>query len=308
MDKEKFDISLSFDKATYLDPQLIMFTNSIKDKVSDDVVFHIQTNRFENNHVIKYMSDNLNVKLYHKEPFTDMKSRCQYMFHCFEVETDKPWIIKMESDHIFLRPITLFNEILDDKLDLVLEPENRKIFPDNIERRLWNRIYRELKIPVPEEKITFRENLEEGLPLFGTGIVCVKTDLLDKINERWIPMTKTCEKWINYNIHPNEFAITAMIFDEGWKWKIYPPKYKFNPIGHFRKGKFPSTYLIEECLLPEDTIVFDYHRPHWLMHVAKRNPEIMKVIKKSARYIPDDWWGLQSKDFMEVYNDSQEIS
>jgi hypothetical protein len=147
--------------------------------------------------------------------------------------------------------------------------------------------------------ITYRENNEKGLPLYGTGLVCVKSKHLDTINKRWIPLTKQCEKWIQFNIHPNEFAFTAMAFDEGWNTFLYPSKYKFNPIGHFRKGDFPSTILVEDCKLPEDTVIFDYHRPEWLMHVAKYNQEINDIIKRNKEYIPEDWWKLTSKDFQE---------
>jgi hypothetical protein len=298
----KFDISLSFDDAKYLNPQLYVFFNSLEDKIPDDVVIHIVTTRDRTDDVIQYALDRFDVVLYNKPPFTDLKSRCQYMFHCFEVETNKPWLIKMESDFIFLKHLDELNNILDDDYDLILEPENRKIFDDDTANRLWRIIYRAMNIECPTQKITFRENKEDGLPLFGTGMVCVKSKHLHTINERWHDLIKICEQWIDYNIHPNEFAFTGLVFDEGWKWKIYDDKYKFNPIGHFRAEPFPCTRLVDNCVLPDDVVIFDYHRPNWLIHVSKWNPYIKDVLNRNSQYLTKEWKSLSNIDFQETKN------
>jgi len=296
---KRFDITLAFDTTSYLNPELYLLTNTIKDKLPDETIVHITTNRDNDDKVIRYMEKNLNTKIYHKEQFKHLKSRCKYMFHCFEVETDKDWLVKIEADFLVLKHLESLYNILDDKLDLVLEPENRKIFHDYIEVRLWRNIYRYLGIEMPKEKIQFRENNELGLPLFGTGLICVKSKLLDKINERWIPLIEKCERWLNYGIHPNEFAFTALVFDEKWKWKLYPDIYKFNPIGHFRKGKFPSIELIDNCKLPEETIILDYHRPKWLFHIAKFNYKVKRIIQENKDFIPEEWWNLGNQIFQE---------
>lgn len=294
-----FDLTISFDKAEYLDPQLYMLISTLKDNIPKDTILHVNTNRSDNDPIIKFITDSVNSKIYKKEPFKDLKSRCQFMFHCFEVESDKDWIIKLESDFLILKHLSNLENILDNDLDIVIEPENRKIFDDTTANRLWRLIYKSMGINPPPFKIQYRENGEEGLPLFGTGLVCVRNWTLKKINERWIPLTKICENWIDYNIHPNEFAFTGLILDEGWKWKLYEDKYKFNPIGHFRDGSFPSTKLRKDCKLPENTIILDYHRPEWLMHIAKYNKNIGDLICKYNNYIPDSWWGISKETFME---------
>lgn len=302
-----FDLTISFDKAEYLNPQLYMFVDTLKDNIPDDTILHIVTNRSEDNELIQWIQQQIPTKIYNNngENTDHLKSRCKYMFNCFEVETDKSWLIKMEADMVILKHLDAFEEIIQHEggihgCDIILEPENRKIFNDISAHRLWRIIYNAMGMKYPRDTfIEFRENREIGLPLFGTGLIIVNSKHLDTINKRWVPLTKICEKWIDLNIHPNEFAFTGMIFDEGWKWWTYDAKYKFNPIGHFRKGSFPSTELIDNCKLPDDTIIFDYHRPEWLMHVAKYNPQIMKIIEKNKQYIPNDWWQLTSDKFME---------
>jgi len=294
-----FDLAMAFDKAEYLNPQIYMLIDTLKDNIPKDTILHINTNRSDDNELLQYIHKCLGTIVYKKPPFEDLKSRCQYMFHAFEIETDKEWIMKIEGDLLVLKNLNEFDKLLKPEYDLVIEPENRKIHSDIIATKLWRLIYNRLDIKQPKDKIVFRENNEEGLPLYGTGLVCVKNKHLETINNRWIPLTKICEDWIQFNIHPNEFAFTAMAYDEGWNTYLYPPKYKFNPIGHFRKGDYPSTELIENCKLPEDTIIFDYHRPEWLMHVAKYNENIRNIIKRNKKYIPEDWWNLTTGDFQE---------
>ena len=130
-------------------------------------------------------------------------------------------------------------------------------------------------------------------------MVIVRKDLLPIINKEWHPMIKICENWIQYNIHPNEFAFTALTFKHGWRWKLYDDVYKFNPIGHFRDGPFPSTKLIPNCKLPKDTLIFDYHRPEWLMHVAKYNKKVMDIIMNNKEHIPESWWDYSIDFFQE---------
>lgn len=297
-----FDISLSFDNAIYLDPQIYLFFDSIKDKLPDDTVIHITTNRSDDNEAVQFIKDTIpNTKFYYKPTIRGLKSRCQYMFHCFEIDTKKDWIIKMELDMIILKHLKAFENILKPELDGVFEPENRRVIDnDGMERRLWRTIYQAMKIKEPEYTMTFRENNVQGRPLFGTGIVCLKSNKLKELNDRWIPLTKTCERWIHWNIHPNEFAFTGIVFDSNWKWEIYPPKYKFNPIGHFREGEFPSQTLINHPILPDDTIILDYHRPYWLWDVALDNPQVMIYIERNKSKIPQEWWKLPPARFSET--------
>jgi len=294
-----FDITIAFDRAKYLNPQIRMFIDTLKDNIPEDTILHVVTNRGKNDEMRKYIKENINSKFYFIRKTDELQSRCRYMLNTFKVKTDKEWIIKMEMDMLILKHLSAFENILDDKLDLILEPENRKIFPDETEEKLWRIIYRAMGIKKPTFKIEFRENNEMGLPLIGTGIICVKTKHLDKINERWIPLTKICEKWINLNTHPNEMGYTGLILDEKWKWKLYPRKYKLNPIGIFRKNEFPSIELIDGCKLPKDTVIFDYHRPYWLMHVAKYNKNIGDIICRNSKYIPKDWWDESVDTFKE---------
>lgn len=287
-----FDLSVSFDKTDYLTPQTYLMVDTLRGNLPDDTVLHVLTNRPRNDPLIEHIVDAVPTKLYHRESFTNLKSRCQFMFHCFEVETDKPWLIKIESDMLFLKHLSAYEKMLDYTYDVIIEPENRKIFPDDAALAVWNTIYGAMGMPTPTFKIQYRENGEWGLPLFGTGMVAVKSQHLRTINRRWIPLTKICEKWINYNVHPNEQAMTALILDEGWKWKLYPAKYKFNPIGHFRKGIFPSTELVDDCILPDDVVCLDWHHWSWLKKIGSANQQVQEIIDRNRHRIPDEMWNL----------------
>lgn len=274
-----FDITIAFNKTNYLDLQAKILINSMIGKISEDIVIHITTDRDETDEIIKLFKDNFNTRIYYREDNIPLNSRCKYMLNCFNIETNKDWIIKIELDFVILKHLKILEDILDKNYDIILEPENRKIYDNNVSQKLWRIIYKALKIDMPIDLIHYRENNEIGLPLFGTGLVCVRTNLLPIINERWIPLTKICEQWGQYGIHPNEFGFTALIFDEEWIWKIYEDKYKFNPIGHWRDGEFPSTTLKDDCILPDDTVIFDYHRFPWLLHTSKFNNVIYEIIK-----------------------------
>ena len=296
----KFDLSIAFDDTEYLNPQIYLLTNTLKDNIPDDVTLHIVTNRkYGEDKPLTYLMDNIYSKVYYKEKDDELKSRCRYMFNCFDIQTKKDWVVKIELDFIVLENISMLNDLLKDEYDLVIEPENRKIFTDNIEQRLWKNMFKAMGIKCPTHKITFRENNEKGLPLYGTGMVCVKSKHLDTIQKRWKSLTKICEKWIDYNVHPNEVAFTAMALDEEWNTYLYSNIYKYNPIGHWRDGPFPSVKLIDNPVLPEGTMIFDYHRPQWLMHTANKIKSVGDAVCKSSEYIPEEWWKLTNKEFLE---------
>lgn len=274
-----FDITLAFDKAEYLNPQIYIFADTIKDKVPDGTIVHIVTNREFEDEPLQYLLHSLHGYQYHPvKDYPDLESRCRYMLNCFKIEPYNPWVIKMELDFVFLKHLSAFDELLDTNMDLILEPENRKIFSDAEADRLWRIMYRTMGIKLPETKIRFRENNEEGLALFGTGLICVRSELLPIINKRWEHLTWQVEPWGPWNVHPNEVAFGAMIFDEEWNWKIYSSKYKYNPIAFHRDGPFPSTKLKENCIIPDDTVILDYHHLAWLKHVCKYNERIAKIV------------------------------
>ena len=296
-----FDISIAFDTAAYINTQLYMLVDTLKDKLPEDTILHLVTNRSKDDKVVKHICKNIPTKIYFNngDKTGDLKSRCRYMFNCFDVDTDKDWLIKIEADFIVLKHLSVLDKILDNRYDLVIEPENRKIFDDKTAERLWRIIYNKLGIETPTKKIQYRENGEWGLPLYGTGMVGINSKHLPVIQERWVPLTKLCEKWINYNIHPNEFAFTAMSFDEEWKTYLYEDIYKYNPIGHWRSGSFPSVKLIDKPIIPDDVVILDYHRPQWLMHIANNNKVIGDVLCRNSKCIPEDWWNLTNKEFLE---------
>jgi hypothetical protein len=281
----------------------MLFADSIKDKLPEDTMVHIVTNRPIGDEALGYLTDSIPVKnhiVYYNEEYPDLESRCRYMLNAFKIEPTNPWVIKVELDFLFLKHLSEFETILEDDLELVLEPEARKIFSDEEARRLWRIMYRTMEIKMPDFKIQFRENNETGLPLFGTGLICVRKELLPTINKRWESLTKMIEPWGPWNVHPNESSFTAMIQNEMWKWKIYSSDYKFNPISHFRDGPFPSRKLKDNCIIPDNVKILDYHHFEWLNHICKYNPHIKEIVDKSRQYIPDDVWNKSVDDNMSI--------
>ena len=296
----KFDLAIAFDKAKYLEPQVYMFVDSIKDKLPEGTILHVVTNRGKEDSLRKYIKNTVPSKFYYEKEPDELNSRCRYMLNVLKIKTDKPWVIKVEADMLALRHLSALEEMLDDEYDIIIESENRRIFTDEMETRLWRMLYREMKVKCPTETITYREDDKIGLPLFGTGMFCVKSKYLDLINKKWIPYTKICERWLHINVHPNEQAIGGIIFGEGLKWKIYPREYKWNPIGIWRKGTFPSIELIDNCILPEEVVFLDYHRPKWLYHVAKFNPNVKEIVDRNSSKMSKEWKDLTNKDFQET--------
>lgn len=294
-----FDLTISFDTSSYLDPQARLFVDTLKDNIPDDTILHVVTNRNKNDEIRKYIKENINSKFYYIKKSDELQSRCRYMLNCFRINSKKEWIIKTELDVLPLKHLSAFDNILTSEVDLVLEPENRHIYSGVMEKRLWKNIYKAMGFPEPTQKIRFRENNEEGLALFGTGLICVRNKLLDKINKDWIPLTKKAEPWLKMNTHSNEQSFTCLVLNSNWRWKIYPRKYKLNPIGTFRKGEFPSIELVDDCVLPKDTIQLDYHRFSWLSKLMSVNPEIREIVERNRKYIPDEWWNLGSQEFVE---------
>ena len=296
MDERAFDISIAFDEAEYLEPQLMLLFNNLKDKLPEDTIIHVVTSRNKNDKLRKYLKENFPVKIYYDSgKYTShLKSRCRYMLNCFRIKTDKPWVMKIEADLMFLKHLDSYKELMNPELDIIIEPENRKIHEDAIENRLWRMMYKNMNVKLPTEKMAFRENNEEGLPLIGTGLIIVKSKHLNTINKRWVDLTEKCEPWGNYNVHPNEQAFTGMVYDEDWNKKVYSAKYKLNPIGHYRKGDFPSAQLVENAILPEDTICLDWHRWPWLEHMAKYNSNVKTIIESNKHVIPDSVWSTST--------------
>jgi len=291
----KFDISLAFDKAEYLNPQIYLFFNSIKYKLPEDTTIHIVTNRnFDKDPIIEFIKDTIpggNLHFYYQDPFKDLKSRCQYMFHSFEVSPRKEWIIKMELDTIALKNLSIFEELTTKDYDIYITPESRKmISDDNLESRIWKMIYKNLGIDCPKETISYIEGNSIGLPLYDTSTIMVRKKWINYINQNWVPMTRICEKWINMNIHPNEFAFTALIHKSGMKCNLLDKKkYDFNPISHFREGQFPNQKLINNPIVPKEVILLQYHRPWWLKQLCDSNLNIKEIVDKSLPKIGDKW-------------------
>lgn len=283
-----YDISIAFDKAKYLDQQVYLFVDTLKDNIPDDTILHVITNRGKDDSVRKYIKENINSKFYFKKPFTDLKSRCQYMFHCFEVKTEKPWLVKLELDMITLKHLDELNKLMNDDIDISIGTECRRMIDNDVmETRIWRSIYRALEVQMPKNKVTFTEDRKEGLPLYDTSLILVKSKWLDYINEHWHDMIKICENWIQYNIHPNEFAFTALIHKADMKCKLFNSSiYDFNPISHFRKGEFPSQELIDNPIIPEDVVMLQYHRPWWLKKLCESNPKLNKIVSGNV----DEKW------------------
>lgn len=296
-----FDISIAFDTVEYVNPQLYMLVDTLKDKLPEDTILHIITNRDENDDVVSHIISNVNSKYHYNDgsKTKDLKSRCKYMFNCFDINTDKDYLLTLDCDILVLKHLKELEDVLKLGYDVVLQPENRKIFNDAMENRLWRHIYKSMNINIPNFKIHYIENHEEGLPLFNTGVVAVKKEKLKIINEEWHNLIKICEKWIKFGIHPNEFAFTALVLKNKMNWGWIGDVFNFNPIGYWRDGEFPSVKLVEECNIPESVVLLHYHRPQWLMHLANKNKYISDVLCSNDKYIPDEWWNLTNKEFIE---------
>ena len=292
---KEFDISIAIDKASYLNPQIYMLIDTMKDKLPDDTIVHVTTNRSRKEQVIKYIKDNVPTKIYIKPKTSNLISRCRYLMNAVDVKTEADYLVRMDVDMLALKHLDWITEQTKHGYDIVIQGENRRIIKDDmIELRIWRHIYRAMGIKMPDYKIHFIENHEEGRPLFNTGFMIIKSDILPTIRERWKPLTKICEKWIQLGIHSNEFAMTGLIMDEGWNWGTISGEEVFNPISHYRKGEFPSTELVDDCVLPDDVEMLHWHHSHWIQHIARFNPNIRNIIQRNDKYIPKEWWKRDS--------------
>ena len=299
MAEKSIDISISFDSASYLNPQICLFADMMKDSISEDMVLHIVTNREKDDESLNYLMSRIpNHKIYFMETFKDLISRCKYLIHSVDIASDADFVLKMDLDVIPLKPMEEVRGILDEDIDVYIQMENRRIIPnDALETRIWRQIYRAMKIKMPDVKMNYIESDEIGLPLFNTGVFILKNELLNTASLNWSKLTKICEDWMEYGIHPNEFAATAMIFKYGWKLDRLNKRFNFNPIGAFRKGIFPSTELREDCVLPKDAVLLHWHKSKWLQHLMKYNKELNDRLK-GLKYL-ESLWNVPEEVYME---------
>jgi len=307
MAEKTFDITMAFDDAKYLNPQLYMFFDSLIDKLPENTVVHIVTNRYMTDDVISYILKlPIKVKYYYNDGNTTkhLKSRCKYMLNCFNIDTDKDWIVKLECDMLALKHLNELYKVIDDKYDIIIEQERRRMIDNDVlEKRIWKNIYNAMDIKCPTDRFITTEDRKMSLPLFGTGVIFIKSKLLPIINKYWIDKTNVCEKWIEFNIHPNEFAFTGIIYDNKLKFNIFPTEiYDFNPISYYRDGEFPSQKLIDDIILPDDIVIFSYHRAWWLEQLLPTNKKLNDIVDRNMKYIPNDWWELNQNKFMEKSN------
>jgi len=296
---KEFDVSISFNKTEYLNPQLYLLFDSMKDKLPKNTIVHIVTDRDKDDKVLKWICKRIPTKIYNKEE-PDLKSRCRYMFHCFSVETDKDWLLKIEADILCLRHLREFHKILEEDTDVIIQMENRRIIPDDtMETRVWRNIYRGMGVKLPEIRLPYVEGNEKGRPLFNTGVVMVQSKHLPYINKRWHDMIRIAERWIDIGIHPNEMSLTALIFGADWTFKLLNKRFNFNPIGHYRKGEFPSTELVDNCKLQSDIVLLHYHRFPWLKKLCFDNRNVLEIVDRNLEHIEEKWWDSDFKDFTE---------
>ena len=305
----KIDLSVAFDSNPYLIPQLYLYFYTLRDNLPKDWNIHMITEKSTNDvnniwwdlHDYE-VGDFVSLKTLEnvKSKLSDgLKSRCRYLLNAVDIKPYGDWVVRTDLDFLWINKLDKLESLLDG-CDIVIQPENRRIIDDdNIELRLWKQIYRAMDIDVPKDKIRFIEDGRYGLPLYNTGFFMIKSELLSVLKERWNKLTGVCEKWIDWNIHPNEFAMSAIIQDEGWKVKELPTWANFNPISMFRKGEFPSQQLVDNPIISSDVIGLHYHKPFWLKHLAKYNTSVQKIINSIKLNIPDDWWNLPLETYME---------
>jgi hypothetical protein len=295
----KLDISIALDDAIYLTPQVYLLIESLKDKIPEDTTLHLTTTG-NREVLVDFISKHIRTKHYIKSSISELKSRCSYLMRTMEIESDADYVLKTDLDMLFLNKFDELFRMLKDEPDILIQSENRRVIQDDsLEWRLWRTIYKAMGFQMPCFKIHYIENHELGLPLFNTGAFVIKTDKMKELSKDWIRLTKICEKWIQYNVHPNEQAATAMILDKKWKWIGMSEWIHFNPIAHYRSGEFPSQELVEDCKIPEEVFLLHYHKPNWLQHLSKYNETVQQTINLVKLNIPDEWWNLSLETYME---------
>jgi lipopolysaccharide biosynthesis glycosyltransferase len=249
----------------------------------------VVTNRDVKDESLVYLLNRIpNHEVYFKETFQDLISRCKYLIHSVDIDSDADYLLKMDLDVIPLKSLDSLYEILDGS-DVYIQMENRRVIPDDVmEKRIWRQVYKAMEFKVPDIKMSYVENTEIGFPLFNTGVFLLRTSKLKQASENWSKLTKVCENWIQFNLHPNEAALTAMIFNYHWKLNMLPKRFNFNPISTFRKGEFPSTELKEDCKIPEDTVLLHYHKAKWLRHLMRYNKGLNDSLK-GLNYLESLW-------------------
>jgi len=296
-----FDISIAFDKSEYLNTQIKLFADTMGKYIPRDTILNIVTNRQIDDESVQYICKMIpNHRLYALETPKDLISRCKYLMNAINVECDKDYLVKLDLDFI---PFQNLNRLFDNinGEDIIIQMENRRVIPDDIlENRTWRQIYKAMGLKVPDIKMNYIERDEIGKPLFNTGIFIIKSTRLKELQSSWFRLTAICEKWIDFNIHPNEFALTAIVFNNHWKYKLLDKRFNFNPIGNFRKGDFPSTELKEKCDLPENIVLLHYHKPRWLKHMLDRDKMLQKRLHEIT-YLNDSFWNTPEEVYKETY-------
>lgn len=297
--EKSIDISIAFDDTTYLIPQVYLQIASLRDKIPEGTTLHLTTtgNRGE---LVKYISKNIPTKIYTVPPIDGLKSRCSYLLHTMEIESDADYVLKTDLDILFLNDFSELIRMLKEEPDIIIQGENRRMISDDaVELRLWRNIYKALGVELPTYKFRYTENNEHGLPLFCTGAFVIKTDKIKEISEKWVDMTKVCERWIQYGIHPNESSLTAIVLGNKWKYILLPDYLHYNPIGHFRAKPYPCTDLIDNCILPENIFMLHWHRWQWLNQLMKVNKNVRDIVESCSQFIPNDVWETPFEMFHE---------
>lgn len=295
----RLDLSIAFDDAAYLTPQIYLYVQSLKDKIPEDSILHVTTTR-SGNDILKYISKNIKSKIYIKPPITELKSRCSYLLRTMEIESDADYVLKTDLDILFLRGFDEALDLIKTDADIYIQSENRRIISDEkIETRLWKAMYKEMGFELPDILVPYMEKHELGRPLLNSGAFLIKTSKMRNLQEKWIELTRLTEKFITYNVHPNEQALTAIILCNHWKWIGLSGWLHFNPISHYRKGEFPSQELIDDCRLPEEVFMLHWHRWPWLKQLMVVNQNVYSIVKKCEQFIPDNVWDMSPSFFQE---------
>ena len=223
-------------------------------------------------------------------------TRCGYEMKSLDYDADflskYDWVVRCDCDVLFLQDLYESLDGFDKSKDMFLVPENRRFLGGN-DHRLMKKLsnvseFEHIDIEPMDYTIKSLEDNENMYPIFQCGIQIINGKVFNRFNlfMEWNYLNYIVEKYYG-TFHSLELAWSILIQKLHLDIEIIDDSFNWNPISHWRDGKFPEQKLKDICILPEDIKMFHYHKQYWLKYFIN-DKRIKKIIESID--IDNDFW------------------